>query len=294
MQSNRQGGPLSGNVCNASGHGFFFEGSSEKGVLLIHGLTGAPVEMRFIGKALNRMGFTVYAPPLAGHCQDMAALEATKYEDWLDSLRAALQRLRQEVDEVYTAGICVGGALGLMLAHLEHPKISKSIVYSPTINYDGWNQTLFAKVCGRIVHRLKWIRPLQRLSFEERSPFGIKDERMRKFIIEGASMKGILHSMPALALYENSRLNRALKTALPEMKVPTLLLHAQEDDVSSPRNAEKIRRLHGGKCELRYLYDSYHMIHIDRERDLVAQMTGEYFGLPARHEGAVLTGGRAA
>jgi carboxylesterase len=192
------------------------------------------------------------------------------------------------VKEVYTAGICVGGALGLMLAHLEYPKISKSVIYSPTINYDGWNQTLIAKVGGRFVNRFKWIRPLHHLSFKERSPFGIKDERMRTFIIEGASMKGILLSMPAIALYENFRLNRALKAALPEVKVPTLLLHAKEDDVSSPRNAEKIRRLHGGECELRYLYDSYHMIHVDRERELVARMSGEYFGLPARHDGAVL------
>src|SRR3974377_522801 len=89
------------------GHSFYFEGSREKGVLLIHGLTGAPVEMRFIGKALNRMGFTVYAPVLAGHCQDIAALEATTYQDWIDSLRAPLNRLKAEVRSVHTAGICV-------------------------------------------------------------------------------------------------------------------------------------------------------------------------------------------
>jgi carboxylesterase len=226
------------------------------------------------------MGFTVYAPTLAGHCQDAAALESSKHWDWLDSLREPLNHLKAEVRHVYTAGICVGGALGLMLAHLERPKVEKAVIYSPTMQYNGWNQTLFARLVGPFVPQLRWIKPLHRLSFAERSPFGIKDERMRRFIIEGASMKGILHSMPALALYENACLNRALKAALPEIKVPTLLLHAKEDDVSSPRNAEKIKRLHGGECKLSYLHDSYHMIHVDRERELVAQMTGEYFGLP--------------
>ena len=264
-----------------SEHEFYFEGSREQGVLLIHGLTGAPVEMRFVGKALNRMGFTVYAPALAGHCQDIPALEATTYEDWINSLRGPLDWLKQKVRHVHTAGICVGGALGLMLAHQEDPKVESSVIYSPTMTYDGWNQTVLARVGQHFINPLRWASPLHHLSFEERSPFGIKDERMRRFIIEGASMKGILHSIPVGALYQNFRLNRALKAALPYMTVPTLLLHALEDDVSHPRNAVKIKRLHGGPCELRYLHDSYHMIHVDRERELVAQMTADFLGMPA-------------
>ena len=35
---------------------FFFEGGSH-GVLLIHGLTGTPTEMKFVGKGLARQGF---------------------------------------------------------------------------------------------------------------------------------------------------------------------------------------------------------------------------------------------
>jgi carboxylesterase len=261
-------------------YGFYFKGSGEKGVLLIHGLTGAPAEMRFMGKVLNRIGFTVYAPTLAGHCKDAAALEATKYEDWLDSLRGPLSRLKREVRHVYTAGICVGGALGLLLAHQERAKVEKSVIFSPTMHYDGWNQGLLARIGTHFIDGLHWCRPLHRLSIAERSPYGIKDERMRRFIVESASMKGILRSFPVLALYENVRLNRALRAALPDSTVPTLLLHARDDDVSHPRNAEKIKRLHGGECELRFLEDSYHMIHVDRERELVAQITAEFFGVP--------------
>ncbi len=103
---------------------------------------------------------------------------------------------------------------------------------------------------------------------------------MRRFIVETASMSGIMLSMPAIALYENFRLSRALMAALPHMTVPTLLFHAREDDVCHPRNAEKIKRVHGGVCELIYMEDSYHMMHVDRERDLVAQMTADFFGAP--------------
>jgi carboxylesterase len=284
MQLNTEEKPSVTPLPDKDEHSFYFEGSREKGVLLIHGLTGAPAEMRFVGKSLNRMGFTVYAPTLAGHCQDIAALEATKYEDWIDSLRGPLNRLKAEVRQVYTVGICVGGQVGLMLAHQERSKVAKSVIYSPTMHYDGWNQGLLARIGAHFINPLKWVGPLQHLTFEERSPFGIKDERMRRFIIEGASMKGILHSMPVIALYENFRLNRALIAALPHIAVPTLLLHSSEDDVSHPRNAEKIKRLHGGECELHYLHDSYHMIHVDRERELVAQMTADFLGAPASRE----------
>jgi carboxylesterase len=259
---------------------FYFEGSSDKGVLLIHGLTGAPVEMRFVGKALNRLGFTVYAPRIAGHCKDVAALEATTHKDWLDSLREPLYRLKSEVRHVYTAGICVGGALGLMLAHEERDIIEKAVIYSPTLNYDGWNQRLWQRFGAHLIDPLKWMKRYHHLHFQEREPYGIKDERMRRFLVEGANLKGILPVFPVISLYYNFCLNREMKAALPEMTVPTLLIHAREDDVSHPRNAEKIKRLHGGPCELVYMEDSYHMIHVDRERDRVAELTAEFFGLP--------------
>ena len=265
-------------------HSFYFEGSSDKGVLLIHGLTRFPVEMRFVGKALNRLGFTVYAPRLAGHCVDVETLEATTHKDWLDSLRKPLYALKNEVRHVYTAGICVGGALGLMLAHQERHIVEKAVIYSPTLHYDGWNQSLWHRMGAHLIDPLKWMKRWHHLHFEERAPYGIKDERMRRFLVEGANLKGILPVFPVIALYNNFCLNRELKAALPQMTVPTLLLHAREDDIAHPRNAEKIKRLHGGPCELVYLEDSYHMIHVDSERDRVAEMTADFFGLPHKEQ----------
>jgi carboxylesterase len=61
------------------------------------------------------------------------------------------------------------------------------------------------------------------------------------------------------------------------MQTPTLLIHAKEDDVSHPRNAERIQRLHGGQCEVVLLDNSYHMLHIDQERHKVADLTADFF-----------------
>lgn len=157
---------------------FTLEGTNGKGALLIHGLTGAPGEMQFLAKRLNKRGFTVRAPQLAGHCQSLEHLLATRWSDWLDSVRAAYEDLKRKVDETHVAGICVGGALGVALA-AEQPAVKRAAVYSMTFEYDGWNMKGWYRLAPLM--RLARIAPVLRtLKFEERFPYGIKDERLRE------------------------------------------------------------------------------------------------------------------
>ncbi len=256
---------------------FFLEGTGAKAVLLVHGLTGTPSEMRFVGKHLNKMGFTVYAPTLAGHCLDEAALTQTTYEDWMASLQKALAHLETKADDVSAAGICVGGALALYLAHQEKGKVGKVAIYAPALDYDGWNQPVWSRAARVFKDVLIHVPAMRDMRFQESHPFGVKDDRIRRFIENPSNLDGALPYFPARALYQNYRLNDALKKALPEITVPTLLLHAREDDVSNPRNSYAIQKRHGGDCRVVLLEDSYHMIHVDRERHKVAELTGEFF-----------------
>jgi len=266
---------------DSSDYSFYLKGSSEKGVLLVHGLTGTPSEMKFVGKRLHQRGFTVYAPTLAGHCADLDALLATRYEDWVESLRVALHRFRQEVDTVYSAGICVGGALALRLAHLEPESMAGVAIYAPALDYDGWSQPKFSRLVRMLSDVLIHIPAVRRLKFEEVHPFGIKSDRLRAAVMEaGDGIEGALPYFPAQALYETYRLSGMLKKTLPQITTPTLLVHAREDDVCHPRNSYTIQKLHGGRCEVEILDNSYHMIHVDQERQKVADLTAAFFGAP--------------
>lgn len=259
-------------------YSFYWEGTNGKGALLVHGLTGGPAEMKFVGKHLHKRGFTVYAPTLPGHCQDEKSLLRTKFEDWLGGLRDSLLDFTKKVKEVHAAGICVGGGLALYLTHTE-PKLLKNVViYSATLNYDGWNIPFYYPWAHHGIPLLVKLPFLKRLGFTEAAPYGIKSERVRKAVMSnGSAIEGALASFPMGALYENYRLNKALEKALPLMQTPTLLIHAKEDDVSHPRNADRIRKLHGGRCEVVLLDDSYHMLHIDQERHKVADLTADFF-----------------
>ncbi len=258
-------------------HSFFLKGSNNKGILLVHGLTGAPAEMKFVGKYLNKIGFTVYAPVIAGHCRDEKALLSTNYMDWLRGLQTAIQSLKEYVDDISVVGICVGGGLSLYLSKLEPSLVNRVIVYAPALRYDGWNQSKwyrFAPIFRNILIRIPSFKKMQ---FDERYPYGIKSDRVRKAIMrEGQGMDGMLPYFPARSLYQNYCFNNILQNDLSYITVPTLLIHAIDDDVSHPRNSYKIQRLHGGSCDIALLKDSYHMIHIDQERHKVAQLTADF------------------
>jgi carboxylesterase len=256
---------------------YFMEGTNGKGVLLIHGLTGIPAEMKFVSRLLHRAGYSVYAPLLAGHGIDKETLMKTRWQDWLESVLQAAQELHKEVQSVYTAGICVGGKLGMMAAQRLPHIIKATAIYSPCFNYDGWDVPFYYPLLSRNIGWLAYIPFLNRLSFQETDSIGIKDERLRKFM-EGAEAEGVLEEFPARSLVEMYRLGKTLKKQLPHIKTPALILHAEEDDLSNPRNAMTIANAIGGAHTLHWIKDSYHMIHVDRQHKQVAKLTADFFG----------------
>jgi carboxylesterase len=76
------------------------------------------------------------------------------------------------------------------------------------------------------------------------------------------------------------RLSAHLDRVADRIRAPTLILHARDDDMSHPRNALRLQARLPGPVELHLLDDCYHMIHVDRQRDLVGDLTADFFGAP--------------
>lgn len=261
---------------------FTARGNSGKGVMLVHGLTGAPGEMKFIAKLLLKRGFSVHAPQLAGHCSDLDALLKTGWRDWLDSARQGFDRFSRENDTTFVAGICVGGALGLALA-AENDRVAASAVYSMTYRYDGWNMMNWVSPIVPFARPFARLPGLRRLSFAEPFPYGLKDETLRERAAsaEKPLIPGALPRLPLGSMYEMHALGDHIDRVGPSIRQPTLILHARDDDMSHPRNAERLKRVLGEQAELRFLDDCYHMIHVDKQRELVGDLTASFFGAPA-------------
>ena len=250
------------------------------GVLLIHGLTGTPAEMRLLGKGLNKQGFTIYGVQLAGHCAGMEDLVASRWTDWLRSVESGLLRFGRHVDHVVVAGLSMGSLLSLAVAQKHPDKVAGVGALSTTFRYDGWSIPSYT--------RLAFLLPLFRLLgigrnsvFMEAPPYGIKDEALRARIVEqmnsGDSSAAGLPGNPWWSVIELRALSAHVMKNLPQLRSPCLVLHAREDDISSVSNAHDIERIAvNSHVELVLLDNCYHMITIDRERRTVIAKLNEF------------------
>ncbi len=262
---------------------FRFSGG-RNGILLIHGLTGTPNEMRLLGKGLNRAGFTVHGMQLAGHCGTQEDLLATGWRDWYASVEAAALALRGQVDTLFVAGLSMGALLALLLAAEQPGWIDGVGALGTTFRYDGWNMPLI----GRLSFLLPLVKRLglaRNRVFMEQSPFGLRDETIRKFVstamISGDSAAAGLLGNPWHSLAELFTLSAQVRRRLPQVQAPCLVVHALEDDVAHVRNAHLVAEGVSGPVEIQLLKDSYHMITLDRERRLVIDCLARFFSAVA-------------
>ncbi|MGP1664506.1 MAG: alpha/beta hydrolase [Rhodanobacter sp.] len=267
---------------------FFFEGG-RSGVLLIHGLTGTPMEMRLLGKGLNKAGFTVHGVQLAGHCGNVEDLLATGWHDWYASVQKAADELHEKVDQLFVGGLSMGALLALKLAADRPQQIAGVGVYGATFRYDGWSIPRLARL-SFLLPLLKKIGIGRERSFMEQPPYGIRDERLRAQIttamLGGDSAAAGLPGNPWYSLAEMYGLAASVRRQLPQVSSPCLVAHASEDDVASISNAELVVRKVNAPTELLLLDDSYHMITIDKQRRTLIKHSAAFFGAIAEARNA--------
>jgi carboxylesterase len=87
------------------------------GVLLLHGLSGSPWELRPLAEACAREGWAVALPCLPGHGTHIADLDASNEADWLRGARQGLRWLEQRCDRLLVVGFSMGGLLALRMVY---------------------------------------------------------------------------------------------------------------------------------------------------------------------------------
>jgi carboxylesterase len=246
------------------------------GFLLIHGLGGTPVEMRVVGTGLARAGYTVSCPQLAGHCGSFEDLRATGWHEWYASAEDALAALRKTCRTVIVGGLSAGAILALHLAAERPDEVHGAALFAPTLKLDGWGVPWYSKLFNLVRDR----RTADFITFSEREPYGIKDPRVRALVMaainSGDSSKAGQFSNPGRVMLELRWLVATVKRELTGIRQPTLIVHPREDDRASLRNAQYLQGKLGGMVETCVLDDSYHIVTIDRQRDLVVERTAQF------------------
>ena len=225
---------------------FFFAGGRDA-ILLVHGFTGAPAEMRMMGEALNKEGYTVLGIRLAGHGTSAEDLEHTMAEDWMHSVLDGFDMLACSYDRVSVAGLSMGAHLALLLG--KYRQVHKTIMIAAPI---------FIKEERSL--RLLPPKPMAVGKFLPR-PRKARPGLDKKYNI-------CYTRMPLRSVHELLAVMNAGKEMLSEVSTPLLIIQGRKDHTVLPESAEFIfEKAASSKKELFWLENTGHRATIDVERD---------------------------
>ena len=107
--------------------------SGRRAVLLLHGFTGNPNDVKRLGRYLAERNYSVHAPLYKGHGLDPLTLVQSNPQDWWDSVVEGYDILREKgYEEIAVAGVSLGGVFSLKLG-VERPMKAIVTMSAPAI-----------------------------------------------------------------------------------------------------------------------------------------------------------------
>lgn len=239
---------------------------SKKAVLLFHGLTGSPFEMKKYGNFLFKNGFDVFCYSLPGHGERLDEIQSVSYKDWCVFAQNQYTRLRKKYENFFVSGLCLGAALCVYLGE-NNPDITGIMALSTTLYLDGKSMPWF-----------KFLMPLglrtilrYYYTFPEDDCLGIKNETTRKTLAKIMSKTTVgMDNYPLSCVLELLRLSKKVRKNLKKVSCPTLVIHSKFDNLASIKGAKKVYFGISSKVkEYIELNNSYHMVLYDNEKAYV-------------------------
>jgi carboxylesterase len=251
---------------------FFFLGEpSQPACLLIHGFTGAPKEMRWMGEYLRQQGYTCLGVRLAGHATDPEDMVRSRWTDWTASVEDGYHLLCGLTDDIFLIGLSMGGALSLLMS--TRLKVRGVVAMSTPAQLPGDR------------NYPTWL--LQGISFFVKYQPKTTQGPGSGWFDKTAWQDHVAYPQnPVRSAAELKKLIVAMRAALPEVRVPVLLVHSKDETYVVPENMETI---YAGltnasdKTKL-YLTGSGHVISRDASREQVFTAAAGFIQRVSNHK----------
>jgi len=129
--------------------------------LLVHGFPGTPAEMRPLGEALHKAGWTVQGLLLPGFGPQIATLDERRAGDWAAAVEEALCALKRDHSPILLVGYSMGAALAIGAAARATP--DGLVLLAPF----WWTGSPLQRALGALLRPLlpRSFRPLRRADF---------------------------------------------------------------------------------------------------------------------------------
>jgi carboxylesterase len=242
----------------------FFLPGGPVGVLLLHGFTGSPPEMRLLADDLHERGYTVAGPLLPGHGTRVEDMNGYRWRDWVAHAEGALVDLEARCEKVFMGGLSLGSLISIYLG-AQHPELAGVMAYSPAV--------LVANRAVWLVPFLKYFLPV--LSAGP-TPSDLTDP-------EAEARLWCYEETPLPATHETMRMAVRAMGQLPHLRVPLLVVYSTGDRTIHADSGRYTYEIAGSPDkELLVLNHSGHALTVDSEWRAVAERTA---GFIARHGG---------
>jgi carboxylesterase len=253
-------------------------GQAPDGVFLIHGLGGTQYDLGSMHKRLKNAGFVTHSLTLPGHGTTPEDLASVAAEDWIEAVTAKYREVRDAHPTLHLMGMCMGALLAAVLAERERHARGRLVLLAPPVFIDGW-ATPWYRALRPLLYAMPGLR--KRMKIEEEEPYGIKNEQLRAIVKAKFERGENFHYrwVPLECLRQVDRLRAIVMKAAPKIPCPTLVVHAREDELTSLRSANfLVEKIGGARARMVVLEDSYHMVCVDNDREIVARNVLEFFG----------------
>ena len=234
---------------------FFLEGINNKGILLIHGYTGTPAEMRLLGDHLHQEGYTVLGVLLPGHGTKPEDLNETQWQDWYAAVEDAFKRLKEHCSEIMVAGLSMGGLLAIKAA-AELPVSKVAILAAPIYVQD--KRVPFLPL---LRHFIKYLTKRQRCYFSA-------DKYNLAYNVMPVKPLGSLFALVKLCK----------EKFLEKIVAPCIVLQSEIEHTVNPKSAQYIYdNISSEEKKLVWYKNSGHILTLDVEREAVFKEISKFF-----------------
>lgn len=234
---------------------FCLIGNNKKAVLLLHGYTGSPAEMKPLGIYLNNLGYTVLCPCLPGHGTTVEDLAQKTTKDWLATAKSACRELKAQYKIVYVAGLSMGGLLSMKIAAEENVK--KAVIISAPI-YVFDKRVKLLPLLRFFIHYL----PKRKRNYHGLDMYCQAYDRMP--------------TKPLLSLF--ALIEECKLSVLKMITIPTLVLQSKIEHTVKPKSAQYIfDNIRSKNKKIVWLEHSGHILTLDCEHEKVFKLVGDFF-----------------
>lgn len=222
---------------------FFFE-NGPRAILLLHAYTGSSNDMRMLGRALEKEGYTVYAPHFKGHgtLDPTDILAATPADWWLDTQNALAFLREKGYQEIAVFGLSLGGIFATKALE-EEGLLAAGTLCSP----------LFLNENNHVVDSfLKYVATVQKIAGIE--PTKIAESLPRIKIEVQQQLLEIGNYLPPIQM------------KIPEITQPFFIAQAGQDELIDSQSAYELKKaLVQAAVSFHWYEESSHVITVGRD-----------------------------